>query len=75
MAEDSDGHVTFQTLSDGVDLRFAETNSEWEIIATSAEIFTNRPGLEQLNYKLTLKRHLYHYHNSKMFFQPPYSLL
>jgi hypothetical protein len=57
MAEDSDGHVTFQTLSDGVDLRFAETNSEWEIIATSAEIFTNRPGLEQLNYKLTLKRH------------------
>ena len=57
MAEDSDGHVTFQTLSDGVDLRFAETNSEWSIIATSAEIFTNRPGLEQLNYKLTLKRH------------------
>jgi hypothetical protein len=57
MAEDSDGHVTFQTLSDGVDLRFAETNSEWEIITTSAEIFTNRPGLEQLNYKLTLKRH------------------
>ena len=57
MAEHSDGHVTFQTLSDGVDLRFAETNSEWSIIATSAEIFTNRPGLEQLNYKLTLKRH------------------
>ena len=57
MAEDFDSHVTFQTLSDGVDLRFAETNSEWSIIATSAEIFTNRPGLEQLNYKLTLKRH------------------
>ena len=57
MAEDFDGHVKFQTLSDGVDLRFAATNSEWSIIATSAEIFTNRPGLEQLNYKLTLKRH------------------
>ena len=57
MAEYSDGHVTFQTLSDGVDLRFAETNSGWSIIATSAEIFTNRPGLEQLNYKLTLRRH------------------
>ena len=57
MAEDFDSHVTFQTLSDGVDLRFAETNSEWSIIATSAEIFTNRPGLEQLNFKLTLKRH------------------
>ena len=57
MAEDFDSHVTFQTLSDGVDLRFAETNSEWSIIATSAEIFTNRPGLEQLNYKPTLKRH------------------
>ena len=57
MAEDFDSHVTFQTLSDGVDLRFAETNLEWSIIATSAEIFTNRPGLEQLNYKLTLKRH------------------
>ena len=57
MAEDSDGHVTFQTLSDGVDLRFAETNTGWSIIATSAEIFTNRPGLEQLNYKLTLRRH------------------
>ena len=57
MAEDFDSHVTFQTLSDGVDLRYAETNSEWSIIATSAEIFINRPGLEQLNYKLTLKRH------------------
>ena len=57
MAEDFDSHVTFQTLSDGVDLQYAETNSEWSIIATSAEIFTNRPGLEQLNYKLTLKRH------------------
>ena len=55
--EDFDGHVTFQTLSDGVDLGYAATNSEWSIIATSAEIFTNRPGLEQLNYKLTLKRH------------------
>ena len=57
MAEDFDSHVTFQTLSDGVDLQYAETNSEWSIIATSAEIFINRPGLEQLNYKLTLKRH------------------
>ena len=57
MAEDFDSHVTFQTLSDGVDLQYAETNSEWSIIATSAEIFTNRPGLEQLNYILTLKRH------------------
>jgi hypothetical protein len=57
MAENFDSHVTFQTLSDGVDLQYAETNSEWSIIATSAEIFTNRPGLEQLNYILTLKRH------------------
>jgi hypothetical protein len=56
MAEDFDSHVTLQTLSDGVDLQFAATNSQWSIIATSAEIFTNRPGLEQLNYKFTLKR-------------------
>jgi hypothetical protein len=57
MSEDFDGHVTFQTLSDGVDLRFAETNSEWSIIATSADKFNTQPEIEQLNYKLTLKRH------------------
>jgi hypothetical protein len=57
MAEDFDSHVTFQSLSDGVDVRFTATNSQWSIIATSAEIFTNGPGIEQLNYKLTLKRH------------------
>jgi hypothetical protein len=57
MAEDFDSHVTFQSLSDGVDLQFTATNSQWSIIAASSEIFTNGPGLEQLNYKLTLKRH------------------
>ena len=57
MSEDFDGHVTFQTLSDGVDLRFVETNSEWSIIATSADKFNTQPEIEQLNYKLTLKRH------------------
>jgi hypothetical protein len=57
MSEDFDGHVTFQTLSDGVDLRFAETNSEWSIIATSADKFNTQPEIEQLNYTLTLKRH------------------
>ena len=57
MAEDFDSHVTFQSLSDGVDLQFTATNSQWSIIATSSEIFTNGPGIEQLNYKLTLKRH------------------
>jgi hypothetical protein len=56
-AEDFDSHVTFQSLSAGVDLQFTATNSQWSIIATSSEIFTNGPGLEQLNYKLTLKRH------------------
>jgi hypothetical protein len=57
MSEDFDGHVTFQTLSDVVDLRFTETNSEWSIIATSADKFNTQPEIEQLNYKLTLKRH------------------
>ena len=57
MAEDFDGHVTFKTLSDGVDLRYTETNSECEIIAISARIFTNQQGLEQFTNKLALKRH------------------
>ena len=57
MSEDFDGDVTFQTLSDGVDLRYTATNSEWSIIATSADKFNTQPEIEQLNYKLTLKRH------------------
>ena len=57
MAEDFDGDVTFQTLSDGADIRYTATNSEWSIIATSAEIFNTQSEIKQLNYKLTLKRH------------------